>query len=225
MAAVHPTINIAIVDDHNLFRKGLIKLINLGDVDHKYAILFEADNGCEMQEKLAAKLAPDIILMDIHMPDMDGYTAVSWLRNYHPNIKILIISMFETEETVIRMTQLKVNGYLSKDIEVEDMHLALESIISKGYYFSDSVSTIMAQSIINGGDAKPAPASINEVERTLLKLACTDLTYQQIAKQMNLSFRAIDGYRENLFKKLKVQSRQGLVVQALKRGFVQLDEI
>ena len=225
MAAVQPTINIAIVDDHNLFRKGLIKLINLGDVDHKYAILFEADNGCEMQEKLAAKLVPEIILMDIHMPDMDGYTAVSWLRNYHPNIKILIISMFETEETVIRMTQLKVNGYLSKDIEVEDMHHALESIISKGYYFSDSVSTIMAQSIISGGDAKPAPASINEVERTLLKLICTDLTYKQIAKQMNLSFRAIDGYRENLFRKLQVQSRQGLVVQALKRGFVQLDEI
>ena len=226
MAAAHPTINIALVDDHNLFRKGLIKLINLGDVEQKYSILFEADNGFDMQEKLSSRLVPDIILMDIDMPDMDGYTAVSWLRKYHPGIKILIISMFETEETVIRMTQLNVNGYLSKDIEVEDMHRALESIISKGYYFSDTVSAIMARNIRKGGDPQPARAvAITEVERELLKLACTDLTYDQIAQQMHLSPKTIDGYRDNLFRKLEVKTRVTLVVQALKRGFVQLDEI
>jgi YesN/AraC family two-component response regulator len=94
MAEEHPHINIGIVDDHNLFRKGLIKLINLADVDRKYAILFEAANGHEMQEKLSKKPLPDIILMDIDMPDMNGYTAVGWLRKYHPDIKVLVISIF-----------------------------------------------------------------------------------------------------------------------------------
>lgn len=218
-------IKIAIVDDHNLFRKGLIKLINLADVEQRYSILFEADNGKDMQVQMNGKTLPDIILMDIDMPDMDGYTAVSWLRKYHPDIKILVISMFESEETVIRMTRLHVNGYLSKYIEVDDMHRALDSIVAKGYFFSESVSAIMARNIQGNDGQATRNITITETEREFIKLACSDRTYLEIADQMNLSPKTIDGYRESLFKRLQVKTRTMLAIQAIKLGFVHLDEL
>jgi two-component system, NarL family, invasion response regulator UvrY len=221
-------IDIAIVDDHNLFRKGLIKLINIGDKENKYNILFEAENGNEMKDKISKKNIPDIILMDIDMPGMDGYESVGWLQNYHPGISILVVSMFESKESIVRMVRLGVHGYLSKDIEVEDMHAALEAISSKGFYYSDLASEIMASTIKNN-DSFPElnDAGSNEIwkglsqnERKFLELSCTDLTYREIAEKMNLSPKTIDGYRESLFDKCDVKSRVALAVFAIKNGLV-----
>src|SRR5262245_55653475 len=103
-------LNIALVDDHNLFRKGLIKLINLGDKLNKYNILFEADNGLDLKDKMLQPPFPDIILMDIDMPDLDGFEAVDWLQRTHPAIKILVISMVESEAEILRMLRLGVRG-------------------------------------------------------------------------------------------------------------------
>jgi len=140
-------IKIAIVDDHNLFRKGLIKLINLGDTKSRYSILFEAENGNDMKEKLSKKSLPDIILMDIDMPDMDGYETVDWLNKCYPDISIIVISMFETEEAIVRMIRLSVKGYLSKDIEVEDTHRALEALTNEGLYYSNHDEGVIGQSL------------------------------------------------------------------------------
>lgn len=223
--------NIAIVDDHNLFRKGLIKLINIGDKNNKYNILFEAENGTDLKEKLNIKTLPDIILMDIDMPDMDGYETVDWLRKFHPSISILVVSMFESKEPIVRMLRLGVKGYLSKDIEVEDMHMALEAIASKGFYYSDFVSEVMASAIKSGEsyedispDIKNTEAwkELSENEREFIKLACTDMTYQQIADKMNLSPKTIDGYRENLFQKFSVKNRVSLAMYAVRNGLVKL---
>jgi two-component system, NarL family, invasion response regulator UvrY len=226
MPTQNPPLKIAIVDDHNLFRKGLIKLINLGDTQNKYTIVFEAENGNDLKDKLNKKSLPDIILMDIDMPDMDGYEAVDWLRKYHPDISILVVSMFESEEPILRMLQMGVKGYLSKDIEVEDMHLALESITNKGVYYSDLVSGIMAQNIQNNTTAGAVKAGkmtdLSENEREFIKLACTDLTYHQIADKMNLSPKTIDGYRESLFHKFSVKNRVSLAMYAVKNGLVKL---
>lgn len=226
MAQQQNQLKIAIVDDHNLFRKGLIKLINLGDQQNKYSILFEAENGNDMKDKITKKLLPDIILMDIDMPDMDGYEAVDWLHKYHPGINVLVVSMFEKEEAILRMLRLGVKGYLSKDIEVEDMNEALEAIANKGVYYSHLVSEVMAKSIrdhnqqqtINHGKG----SELSENEREFIKLACTELTYQQIADQMNLSPKTIDGYREALFLRFKVKSRVSLAMYAVRNGLVKL---
>jgi DNA-binding NarL/FixJ family response regulator len=219
-------IKLAIVDDHNLFRKGLIKLLNLGDKENKYVILFEAENGEDLKVKLNNLDLPDIILMDIEMPDMDGYEAVSWLQKYHPDINILVISMFESEETVVRMLRLGIKGYLSKDIEVEDMHAALEAIAQKGFYYSDFVSGIMAHTIqannIDDFSKKGMPDDMSENEREFLKLACTELTYMQISEKMSLSHKTIDGYREALFHRFNVKSRVSLAMYAVKKGFVKI---
>lgn len=222
MPAITPQLKIAIVDDHNLFRKGLIKLINLSNTENRYSILFEAENGIDMKEKLTKKSIPDIILMDIDMPDMDGYEAVDWLRKYHPGINILVVSMFESEEPILRMLQMGVKGYLSKDIEVEDMHRALEAIGNNGFYYSELVSGVMAQNIIQGGLKSGKMNDLSENEREFVKLACTELTYQQIADKMILSPKTIDGYREALFRKFNVKSRVSLAMYAVKNDLVKL---
>ncbi len=216
------TLNIAIVDDHNLFRKGLIKLINLGNVQNRYNILFEADNGHELQERMKQVPFPDIILMDIEMPDMNGFEAVDWLQRTHPSVKVMVISMVESDEAILRMLRLGVKGYLSKDIEVEDMHRALETIANNGFYYSDTETQVMNHNL-NGTISKNKDAVyLSENEREFIKLAASDLTYQQIAEKMSLSPKTIDGYREALFQRLKVKNRVMLALYAVKHGIVQL---
>lgn len=221
-------IKLAVVDDHNLFRKGLIKLVNLGDKESKYTVLFEAESGNDLIEKLDKKNLPDIILMDIEMPDMDGYEAVDWMRKYYPDVSILVVSMFESEEAIIRMLRLGVKGYLSKDIEVEDMHMALEAISNKGFYYTDFVSETMANNIQDKNESTARENTIglwdgiSENEKMFLKLACTELKYNEIAEKMILSPKTIDGYRETLFKKFNVKNRVGLAMFAVKNGLVKL---
>ncbi len=216
-----PKIKIAIVDDHNLFRKGLIKLINLGDTHHRYIILFEAENGNDLKEKIDKKNTPHIILMDIDMPGMDGFATVEWLSQYYPDIRVLIISMHESEEKIMRMIRMNVKGYLSKDIEVEDIHRALEAISSNGLYYSDTASDAIHQNLNDEGK-QGKNIQMNERTREFLNLVCTELTYQQIADQMNLSPKTIDGYRETLFQRFGIKSRVGLAMYAVRNGLVQL---
>lgn len=216
------TLNIAIVDDHNLFRKGLIKLINLGNIQNKYNILFEADNGHDLQGKMRQTPFPDIILMDIDMPDMDGFEAVDWLQRTHASVKVLVISMVESDEAILRMLRLGVKGYLSKDIEVEDMHRALETIANNGFYYSDTATKVMNYNLNGTMSPNKKAVYLSENEREFIKLAASELTYQQIAEKMNLSPKTIDGYREALFQRLKVKNRVALALYAVKHGIVQL---
>lgn len=222
-------IKLAVVDDHNLFRKGLIKLIMLGDSEDKYEILFEAENGLELKSKIGPSCMPDIVLMDIDMPDMDGYETVSWLNSYHPEVAVLVITMFENEEGVLRMLRLRIRGYLSKHIEVEDMTSALEAISNKGYFYAGFVTDIISNQLngqglrpenLNGRDNKP---KFSETELTLIRLACTEMTYVEIADQMNISPKTVDGYRDTLFRKLGVKSRVSLAMYAVQHGLVKFD--
>lgn len=215
-------LNIAVVDDHNLFRKGLIKLIMLGDVKNKYNILFEAENGHDLKENMTQPPFPDIILMDIDMPEADGFESVEWLQRTHSGIKVLVISMVETETSILRMLRMGVKGYLSKDIEVEDMHMALETITNNGLYYSDSVADVLNKNLNNPEKKDSASISLSENEREFLRLAATELTYQQIADKMHLSVKTIDGYRDDLFKRFNVNKRVTLVLYAVKHGIVLL---
>jgi two-component system, NarL family, invasion response regulator UvrY len=210
-------LNIALVDDHNLFRKGLIKLIMLGDVANKYNILFEAENGLDLKEKMKQPPFPDIILMDIDMPDGDGFEAVEWLQRTHADIKVLVITMMEVEDSILRMLRLGVKGYLSKDIEVEDMHMALEALANNGFYYSEVVTGVLNEHLSNP-NKKSAAIRLSQNEREFLKLAATELTYQQIADKMHLSVKTIDGYREDLFKRLNVKTRVTLALWAVREG-------
>ncbi|MBO9566105.1 MAG: response regulator transcription factor [Niastella sp.] len=221
-------VKLAIVDDHNLFRKGLITLINLADKRQEYMIVFEAESGQDMIDKLDKKALPDIILLDIDMPDMDGYEAIAWLQKHYPQVSVLVVSMVEREEAVVRMVRLGAKGYLSKDIEVEDIHNALKAISQTGRYYTDFITGKLINAIQYETTEKDSEGKVNkqllqeisENEREFIKWACTELTYEEIAKKMFLSAKTIDGYRGNLFARYKIKNRVGLVLFAIRNGLV-----
>jgi two-component system, NarL family, invasion response regulator UvrY len=219
----NPAVKLALVDDHTLFRKGLISLIDMAYSN--YIILFEADNGNEMQQKIDKHNLPDIILMDINMPGMDGFASVKWLNENYPMIKVLVVSMIEKEESIVRMLKLGVKGYLSKDVEPKELSEALESVLNKGFYYTDFITGKLVHSL--QGDAKTSTKSgalnlMNDREKEFLQLACSEYTYNEIASKMFLSPKTIDGYRNALFEKLQVKSRVGLALYAVKHGLVEL---
>jgi len=226
-------IKIGIVDDHNLFRKGLITLINLADKQN-YLIVLEAENGKDMMKKLDKKALPDILLLDIDMPNMDGFETMIWLKEHYPGISVLVVSMVESEESIVRMLRLGVKGYLSKDIEVEDIHQALQAIYNKGFYYTDFLTGKLIDSLQNDNLEKNGSdelcenmiwQQINENERKFIRLACSDLTYDKIAEKMFLSPKTIDGYRGAVFNRFNIKNRSGLVLFALKNKLFTVEEI
>ncbi len=216
-------ISIAIVDDHTLFRKGLVSLIEI--IEKDITILFEADNGLDMQQKITPTHLPDIVLMDINMPGMDGFAAVEWLSKNYPTIKVLVVSMVETEEGIMKMLKLGVKGYLSKDVEPDELNNALTAIINKGFYYTDFITgklvhTLQLEKGENG--QQDIIAKLNDKERRFIQLACSDLTYHEVAARMFLSPKTVDGYRNAMFEKLNVKSRVAMALYAVKHGIVKL---
>lgn len=213
---------IALADDHVLLRKGLVSLVeNLG-----YKVILEVDNGQELTEQIQAGVHPDLVLMDINMPVKDGYETTKWLKNNAPLTKVLALSMYDDESAIIRMLKNGAKGYILKDSEPGELRIAIESILSKGFYYSEMVTGRLIHSI-NTMDDEDSPAKnlsgLNEREIDFLKLAATELTYKEIAEQMHLSPRTIDGYRDALFEKLNIKSRVGLVLFAIKNGLVKIE--
>lgn len=211
--------SIVLVDDHTLLRIGLAQLVqSLG-----YSVIFEADDGKEFSEKLDKNNLPDIVLMDINMPEMDGYQTTQWLKDNHPSVKVLALSMYDNENSIIRMLKSGAKGYILKDCEPAELKAAIDAVVSKGYYYSDLVSGKLIHAINkiedSGSDVNTL-ANLNERETDFLKYACTELTYKEIADKMFVSPRTIDGYRDALFEKLHVKTRVGLVMYAIKNGIV-----
>ena len=218
-----PTIQLALVDDHTLFRKGLISLIEM--VGSQYEILFEADNGLQMQQKISKDAEPDILILDVNMPGLDGFACVQWLTEHFPLVKILVVSMITKEETIVRMLKLGVKGYLCKDVEPKELGEALHAIMNKGFYYTDFITGKLLHSLQNDNQQEPLPpgmSAMNDREKSFLQLACSELTYNEIAARMFLSPKTIDGYRDSLFEKLQVRTRVGLALFAVKHGLVSL---
>jgi len=213
---------IAVVDDHMMFRRGLIHLI---DLFPDYKVSLDADNGKDLIDKLKPPAIPDIILLDINMPEMDGYSTARWLQTNYPEIKVLALSMLDSETSIIKMIQHGARGYLLKDADTEELGMAFKEVLEKGYYYNEMVSRKLLQSINEGvsdGKDKSGYRNISEKELQFLKLACSEKTYREIAAEMFLSERTIDGYREALFKRFNTASRVGLVIYAIKNGLVSL---
>lgn len=214
--------SVAVVDDHVLLRNGLANLIRGLD---SYAVLFEADNGKDFIEQLKPLYLPDIVLMDINMPEMDGYETALWLKRNYPGIKVLALSMYDNENAVIRMMKNGARGYILKDIDPVEFRRALDSLLSKGYYYSELITGKLIHAVNNVDGSEQSMHSLtllNDRELVFLKLACTEMTYKEIAEKMFLSARTIDGYRDALFEKLNVKSRVGLVTYAIRNGIVNL---
>jgi DNA-binding NarL/FixJ family response regulator len=208
---------IVIVDDHLLFASSLEKLI---DTFGGFKVLYKAGNGAELQEQFELnKPKPDIILLDVNMPVMNGLETVVWLTETHPNIKVLVLSMEDDEDHILKMIRSGAKGYLLKDIDPENLKHALLEVLQKGFYYTEKINEILLE--IVQGKGKPSDKSLlKENEITFLKLVCTEKTYKEIADIMCLSPKTIDGYRQELFSKLNIKNRVGLVLYAIKNNFV-----
>jgi len=210
---------IALVDDHSLLRMGLASLVE----SQGNTVLFEADDGKEFIKKLDGQNLPHIVLMDINMPEMDGFETTQWLRQNHPGVHVLALSMYDNETSIIRMLKCGAKGYILKDSEPAELKTAIDDIISKGFYYSDLVSGKLMHAINKLDDETDDLKNLvplNDRETDFLKYACTEMTYKEIADKMFVSPRTIDGYRDALFEKLKLKTRVGLVMYAIKHGIV-----
>ncbi|MGN7204417.1 response regulator [Pedobacter sp. SAFR-022] len=211
---------IALVDDHILVREGLASLINSFP---NYKVLFESDNGKQLIDNLNKEGLPDIILMDITMPEMDGYSTANWLKIHHPDLKVIALTVMDDELAIIRMLKCGAKGYLLKNCRPEELKQALNAVITKGYYFNDMVSSRLISSINKMGDlqyGQKIKGDLSERERQFLRHLCTDRTYKEIADIMCVSPRTVDSYRDNLLEKLNAKSRIGLVLYAIKHNLM-----
>jgi DNA-binding NarL/FixJ family response regulator len=208
-------LQIVLVDDHRLFRSGIASLINKLP---EYKILFEAGDGEELMRKLTPKLQPDIILLDINMPKKDGIATAKWVHETYPDIKIIVLSMFEDADKVLQMVKIGVKGYILKDAEPVDFEMALKKVSEGEVYYPEFVTRHLIQSF----NQQAERVKLNTREIEFLKLAGSELTYKEIADQMCISARTVDGYRDQLFEKLQIKSRVGLVLYAIKNKLIDL---
>lgn len=211
-------INVAIVDDHVLFTGALSEMVNQLE---RYNVLFRAGNGKDFIEKIQNEQnkLPHIVLLDLNMPLMDGFETLTWIRNKKMDTKVLILSMNDDEQGIVRSLRLGANGYLLKNVSPSILEEAMDEIMRDGFYHNEIVSNALLHSM-----KRKANTVVDDLKRNeliFLRFACTDRTYKEIADEMNLSHKTVDGYRKNLFEKLNVKSRIGLVLFAMQHKLIE----
>lgn len=199
-----------------ILRKSLAVLIELLQ---DFEIVLEAGNGEEFIDKLKNAPFPHIVLLDITMPVMDGVETARWLKQHHPGIKVLALSMIKNDFIIIRMLKNGARGYILKDCEPAELRAALHQVYENGYYYNELIKPRMRSK--DDGEEEPE-VMLTGQELIFLRWACTEKNYKQIADEMRVSHRTIDGYRDSLFKKLNVNTRLGIALYAIKSSLVQL---
>ena len=208
-------LTVAYAEDHTAVRLSIINYIHdLGGV----RVVMDANNGLALLALLeAAETLPDICMLDIKMPEMDGFELLSKLKEQWPSLKTLVLSTFSEELYVIKMIRAGVNGYLTKDCDPEEIKQALISIHTHGIYYSELFASNMQVSLQPHGPILP---DFSGKELQFLKHCCSDLTYAQIARAMKTTPKSAEGMRDSLFKKLKINSRVMLALFAVRSGIV-----
>lgn len=210
------TIPIAIVDDHTLMSKALENMIA---ENPKYHVVMNQPNGEDFISELKkVSELPTVVLMDINMPYKNGIETTEWLTEHHPEIKVIALTMEDDEKVLIRMLKAGAKGYLLKDMQPSILFQAIDTVFEKGSFYTDFVAQKLLK--VQTEDAKNASllSDLKEREKEFIKLACSELTYKEIADKMCLSPKTIDGYRDSVFVKLEIKNRVGLVLFALKHN-------
>lgn len=219
MNNVSVKIKVALADDHVLLRSALASLIDTFD---DCTVIFEVSNGKELLEKVKNGWSPNVLLLDLNMPEMDGVETAKWLQQYHPNIHILMLTMYDSELALIRLLQAGVKGFLKKDIHPSELRFAIQSVVQSGFYYSHNSTGKLMNLFRKQPDNTIVleKTMLSETEIEFLRLACSELTYKEIALNMKLNPRAVDNLRDNLFDKLTVKSRIGLAMYSIRHGIV-----
>lgn len=214
------TIKYAIADDHKLFRKGIIAVL---EDSPGFKLVLEAQNGRELLNNIN-KAKPDIILLDLRMPEMDGIEATVEIRKQNEDVKIIIISMLDDEKYVIHLMEIGANGYLLKNAEPEEIKTAITTAYENGYYFNDFVNKALLKRVVHKNQLKPVfnrDIELSSREIEVLKLICNEQTANEISKLIFLSPRTVEGIRTKLLEKIGVKNTAGLVMYAVKNKIVE----
>ena len=207
--------SIVIVDDHILVAQGLTGLIE--KTMKNYQVLYEVDTGKELFERFAhPENIPDIVLLDVIMPEMDGFKIAEWHAN-HPAVRILAVSGQDDEFTILKILRCGAHGYLLKNVHTIILKNALDSMAEKDYFYPEWITHKIVKYLTD--EKLPGP-DISARELEFLNHAITELTYKEIADKMCCSPRTVEGYRDNLFQKLGVKTRVGLVMTALRAKLI-----
>jgi two-component system invasion response regulator UvrY len=210
-------IQVALADDHVLLRNALATLIDsFGDCK----VIQQASNGRDLIEQIKRTQVPDVAILDLNMPQMDGYEMAIWLQINHPDVHVLMLTMYDSELALIRLLQSGVKGFLKKDIHPSELKFAIHSVIQSGYYYSSHTTGKLMNLFRKHDEHSPTleKTMLSEQQLMFLKMACSEMTYKEIALKMNLNPRSVDNLRDSLFSKLDVKSRVGLAMFAMRHG-------
>ena len=220
-------IKVAITDDQVLFRKGMASIINTFD---GISIVLEADNGRVLLDTLAsADTLPDVVLLDLSMPELNGIETTKILHAQYPSIKIIILSVYGEDRFVTHLMELGVNAYLFKNVEPEEVERAIKTVVEKDFYFNEAFLNAMKNRLSNKRqkilltDNIPSTLTTREIE--VLKLICKQKTAQEIGEQLFISVRTVDGHRNNLLEKTGARNSAGLVLFAIKHRLIDPTEL
>lgn len=210
---------IAIVDDHTLIANALSSIISNFD---NFEVIYTCENGLDFQEKIKTKGKPDIVLLDISMPVMDGFETSKWITETYPDVIVMALSMQDDESSLIKMIRNGAKGYMLKNIYPTELEKALNSIVANGRFFPEWASIKIFDSIGNDKKSEKNKIKLSDREIEFLKYTVTEMNYREISEKMFCSPRTIENYRDSLFLKLNLKSRVGLAVYALKNGYDKL---
>jgi len=216
-------INIAIADDQKLFRKGMLALISSFEL---MQMVFEAENGKELLELYKnAEVKPDIILLDLSMPEMNGLDALKILKEEHPAVKVIVLTSHEAESFILATIQAGANGYLAKNAEPEEVELAIREVFKNDFYFTIPMLQVMRKGLVKKHNTINLEEEDNLTprEKEVLQLICKQLNSNEIAEKLFLSARTVEGHRNNLLLKTGSRNTAGLVLYALKHKIFDLD--
>ncbi len=210
---------IAVVDDQCLFRQGLISLLKEYD---KLDVIIEASNGKELLEKMKVK-QPDVVLLDLEMPLMDGIETTVSIKSRYPKVKVIILTMHTDDEFIIHLLEKGASGFLPKDKDIEIVVDAIYSVLEKGYYFDERISKAMVKGLVKTKKTNPSFTAhyLSEKEIVIINLICKEYTNKEIADKLFISPRTVDTHRENILLKTGAKNTAGIVMYAVKNNLLE----
>jgi two-component system, NarL family, response regulator DegU len=215
-------IKLALVDDHNLFRRGIASILGqVADFD----LVLEASNGQEFIDKIPRKM-PDVVLLDLQMPVLDGTATADYLREHYPLIKIIVLTMHDEDRMVLHLLEKGVSGYLLKDSDPDEVERAIRKVMDEGVYLNEFVSRAMLRKMTNKTTVVKQSTLYNskillsEREKEVLKLICEGLSTAEISDKIFLSPRTVEGHRLRILEKTGTKNTAGMVAYAFKNDLV-----
>jgi DNA-binding NarL/FixJ family response regulator len=215
-------IKVAIADDHKIFRSGVINTLTPYE---NISVIFEADDGVHLLQLMETQ-QPDVILMDLKMPNMDGIEATKRVREKYTQVKVIVLTMYEDDNFIVHLIENGANAYLLKNAEPGEIYEAICTSHEKGFYFNENVNLALLKKVMVKNKQHFKPTFKNEIQFTdremeVLKLICNECTTQEISEKIFLSPRTIEGLRQKLLEKTGAKNIVGLVIYAFRNGFME----